>query len=54
MLFVFLLQLVRCHNCERHHYRPIMVATARVPVSEAIWKDEPAAASSERKTRRLA
>lgn len=27
MLFVFLLQLMRCHNCMRHHYRPIILVS---------------------------
>ena len=41
ILFLFLLQLVRCHTCTHHHYRPIICTTARPPASAEVWRKEP-------------
>jgi hypothetical protein len=54
MLFIFLLQLVRCHTCTRHHYRPVAYAAAKPPASAEVWQNESRTIAPEGKKRRLA
>jgi hypothetical protein len=54
MLFIFLLQLVRCHTCTRHHYRPIVFTTAKPAAGEGVWQKEQHIISPEGKKQRLA
>jgi len=35
---VFLLRLVRCHNCMRHHYRPLLSPITTHPAMQAVPK----------------
>jgi len=35
--FLFLLRLVRCHDCFFHHYRPIFVPIKRGRIDERTW-----------------
>lgn len=51
LLFIFLLQLVRCHNCMRRHYRPIMVATRKHPAAEVERKGPQIIPAEERQDR---
>jgi hypothetical protein len=43
----FLLCLVRCHSCMRHHYRPLLLQIPKHPAMQAIPK-KPVSAGSER------
>ena len=53
-LFIFLLQLVRCHNCMRRHYRPIMFAIPKHPATEAVERKAPQVIAAEERQDRLA
>lgn len=53
-LFIFLLQLVRCYDCMHSHYRPIIVITAKPPVSEVPSPKAPQTVTPEGKKQRLA
>jgi hypothetical protein len=52
--FIFLLQLVRCHNCMRRHYRPIMFATPKHPATETVERKAPQIIPAEERQDRLA
>ena len=54
ILFIFLLHLVRCHNCMRHHYRPIIFYAAKNPRREPVSRKPPRTISSEQKKDRSA
>jgi hypothetical protein len=54
MLFIFLLRLVRCHTCTRHHYRPILCAAAKPLAGAEVWQSESPTIAPERKKQRLA
>ena len=52
--FLFLLQLVRCYDCMHSHYRPIIVITAKPPVSEVPSPKGPRTMTPQGKKQRLA
>ena len=54
ILFIFLLRLVRCHNCMRHHYRPIILSAAKNPMRETVSRKQPRTVSSGQKKDRSA
>ena len=54
MLFMFLLRLVRCHTCMRHHYRPIFLAVPENSRNQIVWRKQSQNASAERKKDRSA